>query len=514
MGFLDTLRGTDSTAGELADLREENRQLSDNAEFLMERMADLELALEDIEWTRMSIEGNDEFSRAGLRRIIELARLYYVKNPLINRSVELNRLYVFGQGVSIKAKDPDVNAVVQEFLKANRAEFSHQELGLKEVELGVAGNVFLSLFRNISTGAIRVAGIPTEEIDDIITNPEYRKEPWYYKRVWTTTKFDATSGRFDRDRQLTAYYPDWRYEPTGAARLKTIDGKPVYWESPVCHVKVGGFTHMRFGIPEVYSAIDWARAYKEFLENWFSLVKAYARLAWKRKVPQASAVAGAKAALGTTSSGGYDTNPPPLTGSTAIMAPGNDLEPIRTAGATTKAEDGRRGLLMVAAAMGLPETFFGDASVGTVATAESLDRPTELKFKDRQTLWTEVLTELVDYAVQSVSRAPNGPLPESLPPEALATDVDFPPVVEGDIAAHLEAIVTGATLNGQQLAGTMDLPTVARMVLTALGQDDIDELLTDLPEPGTPAADAVEAAMVETLRDLEEAVRELAGASA
>jgi hypothetical protein len=511
MGFLDALRGADSAVD---DLREENRQLADNTEFLQERLAELELALEDMNWTRLSIEGADEFSRAGLARIIQLCRIHYIKNPLINRSVELSRLYVFGQGVSIKAKNEDVNAVVQDFLEANRAEFSHQELGLKEVELGAAGNVFLALFPNISTGAVRVASIPVEEIDDIIMNPEYRKEPWYYKRVWTAAKFDTSSGRFDRDRQQTAYYPDWRYQPTGGARLKSIDGKPVLWESPVCHVKVGGFAHMRFGLPEAYSAIDWARAYKEFLENWFSLVKAYARFAWRRKVPQASAVAGAKAALGTTMSGGVDSNPPPLTGSTAIMAPGNDLDPIRTAGATTKAEDGRRGLLMVAAAMGLPETFYGDASVGTVATAKSLDRPTELKFSDRQTLWIDTLTALVDYAIEWARKAPSGPLRVGIPEEDLQTDVDFPPVVEGDIAAHLEAIVTGATLDGKALAGTMDMQTVARMVLSALGQDDIDELLDALPEPGTPAGEAVEAAMVETLRDLEEAVRELAGASA
>ena len=514
MGFLDALRGTDSSVTEVHDLREENRQLSDNVELFQERLAELELALEDVNWTRLTLEGDQEFSRAGLARIITLCRYHYLKNPLINRSVELSRLYVFGQGVSIKAKNDDANAVVQGFLEDNRAELSHQELGLKEVELGCAGNVFLSLFANISTGAVRVAAIPVEEIEEIITNPEYRKEPWFYKRVWTTTKFDAASGRFDRDKQETAYYPDWRYQPTGGARLKSIDGHAVRWESPVCHVKVGGFSHMRFGIPEAYSAIDWARAYKEFLENWFSIVKAYARFAWKRKVPQASAVAGAKAALNTTMSGGVDTNPPPLTGSTAIMAPGNDLDPIRTAGATTKAEDGRRGLLMVAAAMGLPETFFGDASVGTVATAESLDRPTELKFGDRQTLWTEVLTELIDYAIEWARKAPSGSLRTGIPDEDLETDVDFPPVVEGNIAAHLEAIVTGATLDGKQLAGTMNMRTVARMVLTALGQDDIDELLDALPEPETPEGEAVEAAMVETLRDLEEAVRELAGASA
>jgi hypothetical protein len=36
----------------------------------------------------------------------------------------------------------------------------------------------------------------------------------------------------------------------------------------------------------VYAALDWARAYKEFLEDWASIAKALSRFAWKSRTRQ------------------------------------------------------------------------------------------------------------------------------------------------------------------------------------------------------------------------------------
>ena len=76
---------------------------------------------------------------------------------------------------------------------------------------------------------------------------------------------------------------------------------------------------------------------------------------------------------------------------------------------------------MVAAATGLPESFFGDVSVGTLATARSLDRPTELKFHSRQTLWADVLRDLLGYVIDQAVTAPRGQLQGTVATD----DVDF-----------------------------------------------------------------------------------------
>ena len=348
---------------------------------LQERLAELELALEDADWTRLAFETGREFSREGLQRIISLSRLMFLKNPLINRAVSLQAMYVWGQGVSIAAKHPDVDAVLQAFLDdhKNRAELTgHQARIMKEQDLQVEGNLFFVLFTNAYTGRTRIRTIPVDEMQAIVSDPEDAKTPRYYKRERTPVHLNANAGVDIPGGMEVTYHPDWHYQPLAPGeRLDSIGGHPVLWDQPVYHVRVGGLSSMRFGVPETYSGLDWARAYKEFLEDWATIVRSYSKFAWQMTAKGGKkGLAAAKAKLGTTagtSSG--ETNPPPVTGAIFAASEGNKLEPIRTAGATTKAEDGRRMLLMVAAATGLPETFFGDVSVGTLATANSLDPP-------------------------------------------------------------------------------------------------------------------------------------------
>jgi hypothetical protein len=525
--------------GALAEAERERYEAS--VELLQERLAELELAVEDAGWQRLAGESAREFSRDGLRRIAALSRLFYLKNPLIRRAVTLQATYVWGQGLNVHARHPAVDAVVQRFLDepSTRAELTgHQARVLKEIDLQVEGNVFLVLFPDPADGRVRVRSIPPDEVVDIVTNPDDAKEVWYYRRVWSVRAFDPATGTTGAQSR-TAYYPDWRYRPS--VRPAAIGGSPVEWDTPVYHVKVGGLSDMRFGVPETYAALDWARAYKAFLEDWATITRALSRFAWNLTTPGgAKGVAAARARLGTTLAAGasaeqMETNPPPVTGSVFIGADGTRLEPVRTSGATTSAEDGRRLLLMVAAATGLPETFFGDVSVGTLATARSLDRPTELKFRDRQTLWADVLNDLLQYAIDWAARAPAGPLPAATgqDPEALHVvlgedpdtgepidryvSIEFPPILEHDVEATVGAIVSAATLGGNPPAGTIDPKLLSKLLLTALGQDDVDELLGQMypDEDGeqetapAPTDEQPAEVLAASVRRLAEAVRAL-----
>jgi len=214
---------------------------------------------------------------------------------------------------------------------------------------------------------------------------------------------------------------------------------------------------------------------------------------------------------------------------------------VRTAGATTSAEDGRRLLLMVAASMGLPESFFGDVSVGTLATARSLDRPTELKMRSRQTLWADVIEDILAYVVEWAVRAPNGDLKGSIQEEEDGTpavylspvedpltgelverdmtiSVTFPSILEHDVAASVDAIVKAGTLGAAGMAaGTIDMRTLSRMLLSALGEQDVDALLDVIypPEDEEGEEPTPEAAtMVEAVRELREAIAGFVGQNA
>ena len=512
MSFWDRLSGNGSKQAlaeardEIDDLKTDLAIRGDNMSLFQERLAELELHLEDEGWQLLGGTASQEFSRRGLNIINGLVRLYFLKNPLIRRAVLTQTQYVFGQGINITAKHPLINEVVQEFLddRKNRAELTeHQALMIKETELQCFANLFFVFFVNKYSGHVRIRTIPMDQITEIITNPEDAKDPWYYKREWVTEGIDVNTGQYIYTTQI-AYYPDWREMDNIPA---SIGGIPVQQDTPVYHVSVNRLSDMQFGVSEVYSALDWARAYKEFLENRATVFRALARFAWRLTTKGGAAgVSSAKAKLGSTLGTGTESTPSPTAASTAILSEGVKLDPMRTAGATTPAEEGRYFRLMVSSATGIFEHYLtGDPSTGNLATAKTMELPMLIMFRDRQQLWVSVLTEILDFVVDQKVKV--GKLPGKVEKNVYGEDVvilaldkgnedetlrdkpidrsievEFPNILE-DVLTRVQAIVAAMTLDGKPSAGTMPLKLVTRLLLEALGIDNIDEILTEMFPP-------------------------------
>lgn len=489
---------------ELAQERETNALLGE--ELLSERIAELEFALEDVGYQRLTMETRREFSRWGLGIIAQLCRIFYLKNPLVHRAAEVQKYYVFAQGMTVSAKDAAVQEVIQAFMDDRenvKALTGHRARGRREVQLQTDGQFYPTLYINPSTGRVRVRVVPIDEITEIITHPEDRETNLYYRRAWQTEGY-GSEGEPTAPALKIAFYPDWRF-PRDVERAAKIGAHPVMWDTPMLQVKVGDLADMRFGIPDLYPSIDWARAVKSDLEDYATIKRALARFAMTLTTKGgARGMAQAKAKFATTittaeGDSSIETNPPPVTGSTAIMPEGTRLEPFRTAGALPSPEEGRRFGLMVAAAVGIPETIlFGNADAGNLATAKTLDRPTEFKFLDRQTMWAAIFRELLDYAVLQAAKAPSGP--EAL--HACCTVVEdedghekvvivgedgvarepqiqvtFPPLLEHDPVAAVQAIIDAATLQGLTFANGFPPKLAFQMLFGALSVPDADELL-------------------------------------
>jgi hypothetical protein len=492
-GKISNLQETAVSQAEL--IQEQSGQLFQ----LTESIQRLEQLLYSPEWRMLTMQAEQEFTREGLRQITRLARIMRLKNPVIKRGVKLQRLYVWAQGASISAADPEINGVIQSFLddERNRAALtSHQARGESETNLQTDGNLFFRFHINELNGRVRISRVEPQEIDDIICNPEDKDEPWFYRRVWTQTNLDGGAV------QHTVYYPDWQFKPVSLvgfteklAALGGLNGR-IDWSTPVMHTAVNRLG--RFGICEFYDANDWAVAYKNFLEQLASVWQALAR--WAAKLTTKGGkrgVAAAKTKLNTTLTGGGDeTNPPPVTGSTFIASEGVDLQPFRTAGATMSAEDGRRLFLMAAMSFGFPETFFGDASVGSLATAKSLDRPTELQIMDRQALHRDYNLDILRGIVLTWAvKAPQGRLRslgriirERDGEEWIETvawnegikstvTMDFPAIIEHDVSVTADSIIDAVTLKGQSPAGAVPLEPAVRRLLSELKIGDVDEVM-------------------------------------
>jgi hypothetical protein len=496
-------------------LSQQLRQEQETGMLLVEQISELESALNENGWDKLAAsEPGTEFSRAGLQQIASLCRLTSIANPLVKRGVALRVGYVWGRGISVEARangqdsgDQDVNAVVQDFWgdPSNKASWTgSQAREERERSLAVDGNIFAACFTSPLTGRVQLRTLPFDEIADVITNPEDRDEPWFYKRDWMVEDFDA-QGRMTRTRHI-AFYPALDVAsgiPTGPGRrlrakprqITDIHGNTaqVQWDAPVLHVRVNALDGWKFGLPDVYAVLPWSRAYKEFLEDWAVLVKALSRYAY-RISSKGSRVDKIATRIREAPSANSVTGKPNSVGGTAVTDDFTTLEAVPKTGATIDSESGRPLAAMVAAGLGVPVTMLlGDPGMtGARATAETLDRPTELEMGLRRELWAETERRLLDYAIDQAVIAPQGELKGTVKRDAngrdrvtltgdtddsmRTVDVAWPPLEDTPVDLLVKAIATADQ--------TEKMPPLLtfKLLAQALDVEDIDELIDDLTD--------------------------------
>lgn len=497
MGLREAILGNGGEGPGSAELREQLGRAEITEENLRESIGRLEEGLdgpESGEWRRVAFNTMREFTRPGLERVTELSRAMYLSSPLIQRAVNVTTYYVWGQGATYAAEEDQVQEEIVDPLMeddGNKAElYSHPAKLLTEVDQMVDGNVFLALFTN-PLGEVSIRSIPSDEIMRIHHKPGDRQQIWYYRRRWVEEEFDLDSG-VTKEKWQECFYPDWRYQPV--VKPPMIGTWPVLWDAPIMHSKTGSLKHMMFGFPETYAALDWARAYKKFLEDWHTLVASLARFAWKASM-KGQKIPGTKKRLSsTTPESGKETNPRGAAGQVAFVPDGDDLVPIPKSGANTSAEDAKPSRLMVASAMDLPDTILSsDPQQGALATAKTLDRPTELGFLSRQTRIAEREQDIFKYSVEAKIRRGRFPgkvevLPSGLSVVRSEVDTDvavtFPPILEHDTESVVKAVVAAATLEGKTEAGTIPRETVSKLLMEAIGVDDVEDALNELGEEG------------------------------
>lgn len=477
--------------------------LEEKAVRTQEGLADLELAFEDVGWRDLTTQ-RWNFNPLTIRRIVALSRLMYLINPLIRRAVTVQELYVWGSGYDIKAESPEVDEVLNDFFDDPK---NQSVIGAgwpeRERDQRIDGNTFFAFYINKLNGRVRVRIIPFDQIEDVIANPEDAREPWYYRRAPAPITSDTPLTPNDGITGENVLLPAIHHNP--AQRPKTWNNVRIDWNVRVLHVKTGGLTMMKFGLPELYSAFNWATAYKKFLEGFATIVAAYARLAMKiTGLAGAKGIAAAKSKMNTTISGKaggtatVDRNPPTNAASWMALSGNVDVAPVKTANSTTGPDEARALRSMVAAGSDTPEHFFGDSDVGNFATSETLDRPTELKMVSRQRLWTHVMLTMSQKLIEWSAAAPDGKLnnagwvakTERDPfdssrivvvtaprDKSNKVTVTFPTILERDVTERVRAVVNAATLNGRKAEGIIpDRKLLFKLLMVALGEKDADYL--------------------------------------
>lgn len=486
MGLRETFFGGGSDG---LSLSEQNQALKLNDEFLRETISALEDSYRDPEWRLTNALVEMDFTRQGLKEMIDSSRSMYLINPLIQRSVDVTTYYTWAQGATFSMENEDVfNTIMVPLMDndANRSElYDHEARIQTDVDQQVEGNVFIAMPTNIF-GEVSVRTVPTAEIKEIIRKPGDAAVIMYYRRAWVESVWSDNLGS-SAPVEREELYPDWRYHPT--SKPSSSGSLKINWQSPILHAKTGGTKKMDFGVPATYSSIPWAKAYKGFLEDWHTVVKSLSRFAWK--------ATGKKKPLETIKAklrgGSKEEDEKPTDefrrrrkeiGDMFAGTEGSDLQAINKTGATIASEDSRPSRLMVSSGMGLPDTILsGDAQQGALATAKTLDRPTELYFVHRQKFWTSIHQGISRYAIDSAIRYGliTGGLKDFdkrtgmdsiVPPSGCTLDLTFPPILEHDQKDVIEGINVASAFIPEE--------TTSQLMLEALGVEGIKEALKQM----------------------------------
>lgn len=451
-------------------------------ELLQESVQDMQALLaEDRGWSSLDGTHGTRFTREDLNKAAMRCRIMAALNPLIKRGLTIRAGYVWGQGIGITAKDDTLNDIVQEWIDddENRSILTGHQAHLDlESRIGTDGNVFISLWTEPLAGKVVPRLLEFTEIQDKITDPDDAAKARLYKRVHTAN-----------GRSVTTYYPDLRYRPRLRAKVygEGQDRGEIRWDAPVLHVHDNALTNTQWGLGDAYAAVDWAKGYSRFLNNWGRLTEALSKIAWTLSSESKSKAQTARAGLNAAADG--------TAGGTINMGPGQKLEAVPKSGATIDSESGRPIAAMTAAALGVPVTMLlaDPGATGARAVAETLDTPTENEMMGRRELWTEAFRAILNHVIDQAAYAPRndsglrGRLIQDRDRQRieLVGDIDRTlvfdwPDLSGDdpatvIEAALKALDTG------KFQGAAEVKLI-EIVLRALRVRDVDELLDEITD--------------------------------
>lgn len=415
-----------------------------------------ELAIEDRGWITAS--SNQVVTEPSRQEYVKLSRLYYAKDPLAKQAIRLWTDYTFGTGMTWQCEDEKVSEALSAYwnLRDNQSVLSARGQRRNSVKYLVDGELFFALF--LGSNEVRVRLIDPLEIVEIITDPDDVDNERYYKRTW----WDAQS------KSHTDYYCS-HLNPKDEACLDCM-GASVKATKAAQNVLVYHMTeNYQRGLPLLTPAIDWIKQYRRFLASRVAVMLALARFAWKVKVQGGTAaVATAKAVLN-------DVEVP--AGSAMVENAGSDMQPIRTdTNARGAYDDGRMLKLQVAAAVGIPEQYFGDISIGNLATAKTVELPMMKMFQSYQAVWSDVFKDIDEIVLEHFD----------IDTTDIHIDRDFPAITPEDAIAVSTAL-SQLIMAIPKLADSRDVLQVALLSLGINNTADVmDELEKTVKEARLP----------------------------
>ena len=408
-----------------------------------------ELVLEDQGWITLGLRG-DVITSAERVDNVQLSRLYAIKDPLATQAIRLWTDYSFGTGMTWQTEEEQTKKVLESFwgAKANKNVLSPRGQRKSSDKLLADGEIFYALFFG-AEGQVTIRYIDPLEITEIITDKDDKEEKLFYRRAWQ----DASGGGH------TAVYRDVTNRK-GKSGIDSNTGVVTHDDEAMIYHLTYNTTTQR-GNPLLLPVLDWIKQYRRFLASRVAIILALARFAWKTKVMGGQATVNAIKAK---------TNEEEIkAGSQLIENMGSDTTPIKMdSGASSAYQDGRMLKLQFCSGVGFPEQYFGDISIGNLATAKTVELPVTKMCQSYQSVWDGAYKDLDEIVLEY----------NKVPEDKWYVDRNFPAIAPEDYAAMAESIEQIITVM-PQLAKS---DAVVMQALLSIGVNNPAEVIEALNE--------------------------------
>jgi hypothetical protein len=358
-------------------------------------------------------QGGTDLSNQERTQELALSRRLSVFSPPAHHTVKMHAAYVVGQGIpKPTATDSDVQAVIDDFWEdpdnAELCTFAGQSE--TDCSLQVNGELFVAFFVSEDDGHVKCRTIDALDVVDVVTDPDDRKRPLYYRVRLHDDRYDFARGEPSAQNTQTTqstdryvYFPDWQ----------NTDPKRDPYHGEAAPLAKGGAVlgHWALnrlglrGIPDSAAAAPWVAQHKKFMGERAILQAAAAKIAFIKTVKGGPAQVNAAMALEETSlSGaisGLETNPAWAPGSTYVHNAGIDLEQFKfDTMAGNAAQDGEMLAQMFSTAFGFPTYYTLMSTHSTrLATAVAMELPVLKLMLAMQQMWKDMLRAILDFAL-------------------------------------------------------------------------------------------------------------------
>ncbi|MEE9159875.1 MAG: hypothetical protein V3U60_16010 [Gammaproteobacteria bacterium] len=449
-----TTVAAESSNGTEQDMRLLLEELTDTATQIM-------LAQDSQGWQKLGAS-DQPISDEVRRKMVKLARVYSVRDPLCKNIVRTYTNFAVGTGFSVRAEDGEAKQVLDAFTgdRLNKRMFSTQGQRRSSNKLLSDGEVFFALFP--SDRGIGLRYIDPLEISAVITHPEDAMTPiWYERSTQTGT-----------GQPKVEYYRDWENEDNISEGYKGGSLVMIHDEQKrdalVCHVKLED-EYLR-GNSILTPVLEWCRGHAQFMESRLAVQQAIAQFIRKlRTKGNAAQMTALKNVLHTTiTSNTGETNPPKVPGSTFMENEGAELKPVaQDTGAAGARTDGGMILQVIGAGAGIFPHYFGAGEAFRLATATAMEPPMQKTFEAYNELWKDTYREIFDFVLEGESVS-----------DAKYT-IDSPDIFPQDKHKAIDS-ATKAVKEFPQLAFSDD---VLKRLLTNMGIDDPNAALAAINAP-------------------------------